>query len=136
MVLIESRHTAAGLDFASRRPLLGPREEIGTEKIEEKRIQEDIVEVYRTRNYSSDPILIQVEDFFAQIRFAAYRFWLSERRLPVALIVCELLALEVFGEGFEISRGLKTHGLFQIDDQASVVILGRPGDLDPLFQFI
>ena len=85
-----------------------------------------VVEVYRTRDFQSEPYYVSIEGLYTHISLAIYRFWLSERRNPSWIVLPHQLALQIFGSFESLVYGY----------HENIPIIGRDGDIDPLFQLV
>jgi hypothetical protein len=85
----------------------------------------------------NDLNLIDLVELVARIRQAAYLFWVSERRMPVAVVISTQLAQVLTGKtGKTVYTGLCDYGIIMLDDVTHVPLLGRDAYLDPLFLFL
>lgn len=83
------------------------------------------------------PLVVDSAELSATIRAAAHRFWISERRMPAAVIVSTQLAQALTNAtGVPLTGELRFFGNFALDDLAEAPIIARDAFLDPLFQFI
>ena len=95
------------------------------------------IEVYRTYEEHAETLRLDVDAFYTDIRRAAYRFWVSERRMPAAVVMSLQLAQAFTSGGGVLVGGELLHfGLIALDEITVVPLLARPAALDPLFQFI
>jgi hypothetical protein len=93
-----------------------------------------IITLYELRFGQPEPVIIDVDQLEADIRHAAYRFWVSERRMPAAIIIPLQLGQALTGTtGITIFDKLKLFGAFPVDDVDLVPLLAREASLDPLF---
>jgi hypothetical protein len=83
------------------------------------------------------PVVVDIAEFTQMIRAAAYRFWLSERRVPSAVIFPRQVATALLSStGKQLVGNIMYLGEFAVDDHTSVPMLTRDSSLDPMFQFI
>lgn len=95
------------------------------------------VTLYETRSQPPTAVTVDIAALVRHIRAAAYRFWVSERRMPAAVVVPLQLAQAMTNSvGAPLSGELRCFGSFALDDLAEVPIIARDAFLDPLFQFI
>jgi hypothetical protein len=100
-------------------------------------IDTQTVTLYRYSNDTPSPYLVDLPTLFATIQLAAYRFWLSERRVPAAIIIPSQLAIAMVNSvGHPLVGGLRYVCDFILDDHTPVPMLSRDAAVDPLFQFI
>lgn len=96
-----------------------------------------VITLYDVSSTPAAPVEIDVDDLAEQIRRAAYRFWVSERRMPEAIIVpTQLGQVLTTTAGVPLIKGLSVYGLFPVDEMTHIPIIGRDAAIDPLFQFI
>ena len=95
------------------------------------------ITVFAASDYRARPVQLDRSQLLRDIRTAAYRFWLSERRPASAIVVSfafgEALLLDT---GEQLVGDLRIFGTLDIDDLTHIPVIGRPGALDPLFQFL
>lgn len=93
--------------------------------------------VYATEDYQSRPVDFDSFRVAKDIRRAAHYFWLSERRMPAAIVMSIEVAQAFTGSGGTLVGGeLLNFGLMDLDGITSVPLLGRPGSIDPLWSFL
>ena len=88
--------------------------------------------VYALR-YQPTQLALNRRQLLADIQFSMYRFWLSERRMPAAIVVSTQVAQFLTNQaGMHLGSTLQVYG--QISD---VPLLGRDAFVeDPLFELI
>jgi hypothetical protein len=93
--------------------------------------------VYDFTKNPIEPIEIDEDELYASMRLAAHRFWISERRMPAAVIVSLQLAQALTGTVATHQLGeLHFYGGVFLDEVTNVPLIARSAYLDPLFQFI
>jgi fibrillarin-like rRNA methylase len=98
--------------------------------------EHDSISAYKTEDYQSRIVHFERNELIVMIRGAAYRFYNSQRRNPAAIVMCRHLALQLSSVDQMLFPNVSYHGVFALDDVTTVPLLGRPGDLDPIFQFL
>lgn len=78
------------------------------------------LELLVTHNDQTPPRTINRDKIRRDIREAAYRFWIAERRAVSAIV----------------GGGIRLFGMLEIDTLTGVPIIGRPGACDPFFPFL
>lgn len=93
--------------------------------------------IYDFKTTPPTRISIDTNEMMVNIRRAAYRFWVSEYRMPAALVIPLQLAQVVTGSSsFKLIGELYYYGMVKLDEITSVPVLARDAHVDPLFQFI
>lgn len=95
------------------------------------------ITLYNLRVTPPDPCVVDVDALMATMRGAAYRFWLSERRMPAAVVVCLQMAHALTASTATHRLGaLHFYGSIALDESTTVPLIAREAFSDPLFQFI
>jgi hypothetical protein len=98
---------------------------------------EDYITVYQTRDLEqAEPLRMSRTTLFEQIRYGGYRFWVSERRMPAAIVLASQVAEALMeNPGTVLIGNLRHYGYVSIMDQA-VPVIGREAYIDPLVTFL
>ncbi len=67
---------------------------------------------------------------------AVYRFWVSERRMPAAIVIPRQLAQKLQFESRPLIGEVCEHGVFHFSEIDRIPVLSREAYIDPLFTLI